>query len=87
MLIDSTAPAYQLSDLKPADRLAVLRLLDLEVRSFCFSPFEVIGPTRTPVRTKHLPLLNNAALLTDAVLGISTTEALFGLLPWCYAPT
>ena len=72
MLIDSAAPAYQLSDLKPADRLAVLRLLDLEVRGACFSPFELIGPTRTPVRTKYLALLNNAALLTQAVLGIST---------------
>ena len=68
MLIDNTALAYQPSDLKPTDRLAVLRLLALTVRSFCFNPFEVVGPTRTPVRTKHLPLLNNAALLTDALL-------------------
>jgi hypothetical protein len=75
MPIDSEAPAYQLSDLKPADRLAVLHrtsvaFLDLELCGFCF---DLIRPTRTPARTKHLPIGSTiGALLTDAVLELRT---------------
>jgi hypothetical protein len=48
---DSAAFAYQLSDLKLADRVAV-RFLRLEFRSFCWSSFDVMRCTRTLLRTK-----------------------------------
>ena len=73
MPIDSAAPAYQLSDLKPADRLAVLRrtpfaFLDLEFRGFCVNFFDLTRPTPTPARTEHLPVRSTiGTLLTYAV--------------------
>lgn len=68
MPIESATPEYQLSDLKLAGRLVVLRratftFVDFKIRSFCF--FEV---TR-PARTKHLPVSSTiGTLLTDTVL-------------------
>jgi hypothetical protein len=72
MPIDSAAPAYQLSDLKPADRLAVLRRTP-----FAFLDLELCGLLRKPLgfdttysysRTEHLPVSSTiGALLTDAV--------------------
>ena len=73
MPIDSAAPAYQLSDLKPADRLAVLRrtpfaFLDLELCGFCVNLFDLTRPTPIPERTEHLAVSSTiGALLTDAV--------------------
>jgi hypothetical protein len=49
---DSAAFAYQLSDLKLADRVAV-RFLRLEFRNLFLSSFAVMRWTRTLARMKH----------------------------------
>jgi hypothetical protein len=66
MPIDSAAFAYQLSDLKAADRLAILRrapvaFLDFELCDPCFRLFDAARPTRALVRTKHLPVTQHSA--------------------------
>jgi hypothetical protein len=53
--IDRAAFAYQLADLKTVDRFAT-RLWDLELRNFRLSSFDVIRITRSPSRTKYLPV-------------------------------
>jgi hypothetical protein len=63
--IDNAACACQLADFRNADRLAA-RLLsvafcDFELFDFRVSFFDVTRSTRTPVRTKHLPLVQQSA--------------------------
>jgi hypothetical protein len=67
--IESAAFAYQLADFKTIDRRAG-RFLDLKFFSFCLSSFDVMRPTFTLVRTKHLLLqLNNRRLIDRRRIG------------------
>jgi hypothetical protein len=67
--IESAAFAYQLADFKTIDRRAG-RFLDLKFFSFCLSSFDVMRPTFTLVRKKHLLLqLNNRRLIDRRRIG------------------